>query len=185
MAPFRKLLRCSLVTIWKRRSVASETFWTQPNHIADTPITNRQPRCIWSWLRPWNEHGRDSRRFWRIWMSKTLRQRIFEDTGYDHLSPISIARDQRLRALYETYIAAKDTTEEEQAYQAFVKFVREEYLCRPLAGGTQRNRDPPFQRRVHTKPSTTASAQGLPILKEYRVKCNQQPVIPRCPLGTH
>jgi hypothetical protein len=60
-------------------------------------------------------------------MSKTLRQRIFEDTGYDHLSPISIARDQRLRVLYETYIAAKDTPEEEAAYQAFVKFVREEY----------------------------------------------------------
>jgi hypothetical protein len=60
-------------------------------------------------------------------MSKTLRQRIFEDTGYDLLSPISIARDQRLRVLYETYIAAKDTPEEEQAYQAFAKFVREEY----------------------------------------------------------
>jgi len=60
-------------------------------------------------------------------MRKTLRQRIFEDTGYDMLSPISIARDQRLRVLYETYIAAKDTPEEEQAYQAFVKFVREEY----------------------------------------------------------
>jgi hypothetical protein len=61
-------------------------------------------------------------------MSKSLRQRIFEDTGYDHLSPISIARDQRLRALYETYIAAKDTPEEERAYQAFVKLIREEYL---------------------------------------------------------
>jgi hypothetical protein len=61
-------------------------------------------------------------------MSKSLRQRIFEDTGYDMLSPISIARDRRLRVLYETYIAAKDTPEEEQAYQAFVKFVREEYL---------------------------------------------------------
>jgi hypothetical protein len=60
-------------------------------------------------------------------MSKTLRQRIFEDTGYDLLSPISIARDRRLRVLYETYIAAKDTSAEEQAYQAFVKFVREEY----------------------------------------------------------
>src|SRR5271166_3868287 len=33
----------------------------------------------------------------------------------------------RLRALYETYIAAKGTPEEERAYQAFVKFVREEY----------------------------------------------------------
>jgi len=47
-------------------------------------------------------------------MSKTLRQRIFEDTGYDMLSPISIARDQRLRVLYETYTAAKDTPQEEQ-----------------------------------------------------------------------
>jgi hypothetical protein len=61
-------------------------------------------------------------------MSKTLRQRIFEDTGFDHLSPISIARDRRLSALYETYIAAKGTTEEEKAYQEFVKFIREEYL---------------------------------------------------------
>jgi hypothetical protein len=60
-------------------------------------------------------------------MSKTLRQRIFEDTGYDMLSPISIARDQRLRVLYEIYIAAKGTPEEEQAYQAFAKFVWDEY----------------------------------------------------------
>lgn len=60
-------------------------------------------------------------------MKKSLRQRIFEDTGYDHLSPISIARDRRLRVLYESYIAAKGTPEEEQAYQAFAKFVREEY----------------------------------------------------------
>ena len=28
-------------------------------------------------------------------MSKTLRQRVFEDTGYDMLSPTSIARDRR------------------------------------------------------------------------------------------
>jgi hypothetical protein len=60
-------------------------------------------------------------------MSKTLRQRIFEDTGYDHLSPISIARDQRLRALYEAWLKAKGTPEEVTAYAAFVKFVREEY----------------------------------------------------------
>ena len=60
-------------------------------------------------------------------MSKTLRQRILEDTGYDMLSPISIARDQRLRALYEAYIAAKDTTAKKAAYEEFVKFVREEY----------------------------------------------------------
>jgi hypothetical protein len=60
-------------------------------------------------------------------MSKSLRQRIFEDTGYDMLSPISIARDQRLRVLYEAYMDAKDESEKEAAYQAFVKFVREEY----------------------------------------------------------
>jgi hypothetical protein len=60
-------------------------------------------------------------------MSKSLRQRIFEDTGYDMLSPISIARDQRLRALYESWLKAKDTPEEVNAYAAFVKFVREEY----------------------------------------------------------
>ena len=60
-------------------------------------------------------------------MSKTIRQRIFEDTGYDMLSPISIARDQRLRALHEAWLKAKDTPEEAFAYAAFVKFVREEY----------------------------------------------------------
>jgi hypothetical protein len=60
-------------------------------------------------------------------MSKTLRQRIFEDTGYDHLSPISIARDQKLRALYEAYLKAKSTPEEATAYEAFAKFVSEEY----------------------------------------------------------
>jgi hypothetical protein len=59
-------------------------------------------------------------------MSKTLRQRIFEDTGYDMLSPISIARDQRLRSLYEAWLKAKDTPEEVIAYAAFVKFAREE-----------------------------------------------------------
>ena len=60
-------------------------------------------------------------------MSKTVRQRIFEDTGYDMLSPISIARDQRLRALYEAWLKAKDTPEEVIAYAAFVKFAQEEY----------------------------------------------------------
>jgi hypothetical protein len=60
-------------------------------------------------------------------MSKTLRQRIFEDTGYDMLSPISIARDQKLRALYEAYLKAKGTAEEVVAYEAFAKFVFEEY----------------------------------------------------------
>jgi hypothetical protein len=60
-------------------------------------------------------------------MSKSLRQRIFEDTGYDMLSPISIARDLRLRVLYEAYVGAKDATVKEVAYEAFAKFVREEY----------------------------------------------------------
>jgi len=60
-------------------------------------------------------------------MSKTLRQRIFEDTRYDMLSPISIARDQRLRAWYEAWLKAKDTPEEVIVYAALVKFVREEH----------------------------------------------------------
>jgi hypothetical protein len=50
-------------------------------------------------------------------MSKTLRQRIFEDTGCDMLSPISIARDRRLRALHEAYLKAKGTPEEAVAYR--------------------------------------------------------------------
>jgi hypothetical protein len=59
-------------------------------------------------------------------MSKTLLQRISEETGCD-LSPIGIARDRRLRALYEAYIEAKNESEKEAAYKAFVKFVRAEY----------------------------------------------------------
>ena len=59
-------------------------------------------------------------------MSKSLLQRISEDTGCD-LTPIGIARDQRLRVFYEAYMEAKDTTAKEVAYKAFVKFVREEY----------------------------------------------------------
>ncbi|MGA8222556.1 MAG: hypothetical protein WB780_12960 [Candidatus Acidiferrales bacterium] len=59
-------------------------------------------------------------------MSKSLLQRISEDTGCD-LTPIGIARDRRLRVFYENYVSAKDTPEKERAYQAFVKFVREEY----------------------------------------------------------
>jgi hypothetical protein len=58
---------------------------------------------------------------------KTLRQRIFEDTGYDHLSPTAIARDRRLRTLYEDWVKVKGTPEEAGAYAVFVKFVREEY----------------------------------------------------------
>jgi len=59
-------------------------------------------------------------------MSKSLLQRISEDTGCD-LSPIGIARDRRLRVFYEDYMNAKDATAKEAAYKAFVKFVREEY----------------------------------------------------------
>jgi hypothetical protein len=59
-------------------------------------------------------------------MSKTLLQRISEETGCD-LTPMGIARDRRLRVLYEAYIEAKDTTAKEAAYEAFAKFVREEY----------------------------------------------------------
>jgi hypothetical protein len=59
-------------------------------------------------------------------MSKSLLQRISEETGCD-LTPIGIARDRRLRALYEAYIEAKDATAKEVAYEAFAKFVREEY----------------------------------------------------------
>jgi hypothetical protein len=59
-------------------------------------------------------------------MRKSLLQRISEETGCD-LTPIGVARDRRLRALYEAYMEAKDESEKEAAYEAFVKFVREEY----------------------------------------------------------
>jgi hypothetical protein len=59
-------------------------------------------------------------------VSKTLLQRISEETGCD-LTPIGIARDRRLRVLYEAYIEAKNGSEKEVAYNAFVQFIREEY----------------------------------------------------------
>jgi len=59
-------------------------------------------------------------------MGKTLLQRISEETGCD-LTPIGIARDRRLRVLYEAYIEPKDQSAKEAAYEAFAKFVREEY----------------------------------------------------------
>lgn len=59
-------------------------------------------------------------------MSRTLLQRISYETGCD-LTPIGIARDRRLRALYEAYFKAKGTPEEAVAYEAFAKFVSEEY----------------------------------------------------------
>jgi hypothetical protein len=57
---------------------------------------------------------------------KTLRQRIEQDTGID-LSPMAMARDRRLRVLYEAFLKAKGTPEEAVAYEAFAKFVSEEY----------------------------------------------------------
>lgn len=59
-------------------------------------------------------------------MSKSLLQRISEETGCD-LTPIGIARDRRLRALYEAYLKAKHTPQEAAAYEAFAKFVLGEY----------------------------------------------------------
>ena len=59
-------------------------------------------------------------------MRKSLLQRISEETGCD-LSRIGVARDRRLRALYEARLKAKGTPEEAAAHEAFVKFVREEY----------------------------------------------------------
>ena len=59
-------------------------------------------------------------------MSKSVLKRISEETGCD-LTPIGIARDRRLRALYETYLEVKGKPEEAVAYEAFVKFVRKEY----------------------------------------------------------
>jgi hypothetical protein len=58
-------------------------------------------------------------------MSKKVNQRIPD--GVINLSPEQIARDRRLRALYETILAAKGTPEEAAAREAFAKFVREEY----------------------------------------------------------
>jgi len=59
-------------------------------------------------------------------VGKSILQRISEETGCD-LSPIGIARDRRLRALYEACLKAKGTPEEEAAYKAFAKFVSDEY----------------------------------------------------------
>lgn len=59
-------------------------------------------------------------------MTKSLRQLIREETGID-LSPVAIARDRKLRALYDACLKAKGTPEHAAAYKAFVKFVAEEY----------------------------------------------------------
>lgn len=47
--------------------------------------------------------------------------------GVINLSPEAIARDHKLRALYESLVAAQGTPEETAAYEAFVRFIREEY----------------------------------------------------------
>ena len=57
---------------------------------------------------------------------KSLRQRVEKGTVIC-LSPAAIARDRRLRALYEEWVKAKGTSGEPFAYAAFVKFVKEEY----------------------------------------------------------
>jgi len=58
-------------------------------------------------------------------MSKTPNKRIPD--GVINLSPEQIARDRKLRALYEAIVAAKGKPEEAAAREAFAKFVREEY----------------------------------------------------------
>jgi hypothetical protein len=60
-------------------------------------------------------------------MSESILRRISRETGID-LGPIAVARDRRLRVFYETWMEAKgDPEKEKAAYEAFVKFVREEY----------------------------------------------------------
>jgi hypothetical protein len=58
-------------------------------------------------------------------MKKTRNQHIPD--GVINLSPEQIARDRKLRALYEAILAAKGTPGEAAAREAFAKFVREEY----------------------------------------------------------
>jgi hypothetical protein len=58
-------------------------------------------------------------------MSKNRNPRIPD--GVINLSPEQIARDRKLRALYEKILAAKSKPQRAAAHQAFVKFVREEY----------------------------------------------------------
>jgi hypothetical protein len=63
-------------------------------------------------------------------MSKTLREKILADTGCDHLSPISIARDRRLKVLYEKYVSAPDTATKAAVYDDFKAVISEEYCER-------------------------------------------------------
>jgi hypothetical protein len=57
---------------------------------------------------------------------KTLLQRISEEIGVD-LSPLAVARDERLRALYEDVLRARGTEEHTAAKEIFAAFVRREY----------------------------------------------------------
>jgi hypothetical protein len=57
---------------------------------------------------------------------KTLLQRIEEETGCD-LSPLAVARDLRLRALYEDILKARGTPEHAAAKEIFAAFVRREH----------------------------------------------------------
>jgi ribosomal protein S21 len=58
-------------------------------------------------------------------MSKKFNQRIPD--GVINLSPEQIARDRKLRVLYEAIVAAKGRPEEAAAREKFAQFVREEY----------------------------------------------------------
>ena len=59
-------------------------------------------------------------------MNKTILQRISEETGCD-LTPTGVARDCKLRALYDAYIRARGTAREAATYKAFAEFVSAEY----------------------------------------------------------
>ena len=58
-------------------------------------------------------------------MSETSTPRIPKEVI--DLSPSEIARDRRLRELYEAILASKGTPEEAAARNAFAEFVREQY----------------------------------------------------------
>lgn len=57
---------------------------------------------------------------------KTTNQRITEETGID-LSPAAIAKDQRLRSLFDAIITAKGKPGEQAARDIFAAFVKREY----------------------------------------------------------
>jgi hypothetical protein len=57
---------------------------------------------------------------------RTLNQRISDETGID-LSPAAIARDQRLRSLFDTVLETKGKPGEQAAREIFAAFVKREY----------------------------------------------------------